>query len=883
MSIEAGGGDRIKISPSTSGVSALPPTVSLFYEITESLTTVEPEPDPLGYSGTFGNYTDNFLNKPYSATSVSDIGTPNQSASSIIANSSSGILMSFTPAMDNDSWDLFEQSYGEQTWTLEVTTTEVTDHGPIGTKISYFWPAGSLGRFTTDTAQLPVPTVLPGDPVWPTVENTPPSSASDFWGDAPTFELTIGGTSPLPPDPSLDSYQALSVYINNGGTQDLQGNTYTIQNAYELGLYGGNTTGIQTTATTTLTNGTVTGCLNPNLITWTDIGSGVYKGIIDADVLAEPNWSNETRWQMVDRDQVANPLQQMRPTPSAEVSPYRYTWTEDWIWFEDVAGGENEGGMTVAIASGTTDVIESVTFPATSAGDALFTALDNGCDNALSNNANWQNLTIAIHTLPNVIEFTTVATWDLSTRTMTFTKAGLQYSDYMKFAWSGVGSSSDSDAISNLDAGEYMMNSSNGTIYYKPVNATAMSGTPQIFVPAIAQMLKINGGGHIEFDGVEIFGSKQGISANPFFVIGRLSEDNFLTFSNCNIHRLIEGSKDVVLTISGCTVNEMINRAFGGTRMTITESYFGISYNKSVLSATAADGIVNLVEKNFFNLRATAHGQVMANYTGAWQNVQIKNNIFFNCKQILSYQPLGTNNGDPATQGTFEVANNLIYTEDIAVLPIPQGQTGIAFNGATDVDLTTQKVKYLSNTIVMEQDFKENFADQAVQQTLQTSLLKHFCSQVTLANNIMPSVRHPTQSSFDANSGAPGIKTGHASISNAKYGRCAVSPTDTVNAGYGQTDMAELPYTTGSNITVDLTGVFDMPTLTPSGAWSTGATDNGAIGVRWSSIPTVSQITALDSAQSTTWWQTYVPGTYPDPAYPTDPLDIVVAGDDNRI
>ncbi len=37
MSINAEGGDRIKISPSTGGVSALPDTVSLFYEITESL------------------------------------------------------------------------------------------------------------------------------------------------------------------------------------------------------------------------------------------------------------------------------------------------------------------------------------------------------------------------------------------------------------------------------------------------------------------------------------------------------------------------------------------------------------------------------------------------------------------------------------------------------------------------------------------------------------------------------------------------------------------------------------------------------------------------------------------------------------------------------
>ena len=42
MSIDANAGDRIKISPTTSGVAALPPNVSLFYEVTETLTTVDP-------------------------------------------------------------------------------------------------------------------------------------------------------------------------------------------------------------------------------------------------------------------------------------------------------------------------------------------------------------------------------------------------------------------------------------------------------------------------------------------------------------------------------------------------------------------------------------------------------------------------------------------------------------------------------------------------------------------------------------------------------------------------------------------------------------------------------------------------------------------------
>lgn len=52
MSINANAGERIKISPATSGVSALPPTVSLFYQITESLTAVDPGPSESVSPGT---------------------------------------------------------------------------------------------------------------------------------------------------------------------------------------------------------------------------------------------------------------------------------------------------------------------------------------------------------------------------------------------------------------------------------------------------------------------------------------------------------------------------------------------------------------------------------------------------------------------------------------------------------------------------------------------------------------------------------------------------------------------------------------------------------------------------------------------------------------
>ncbi len=266
MSTNANGGDHITISPTTTGVSALPDTVSLFYEITESLTNVTPSSDPLGFSGTFGPYTNNFLNKPYTSSSAENIGEPSHTISSVIINGNFGVLMTFSPTMTDDpvtppevpedgSYQLFLQNYKDQTWTLKVTTVEATDYGPAGTELSYYWPSMTLEMHSLpSTAKLPKPATLDGDPEWPYAPDNDTVDKGNFWGDNPTFELLIGGISAPPPDASDDSLQALSVYLNSGGSQvDLQGNTYTIQSAYDLVLYRGNSSGIQTSATTTLT------------------------------------------------------------------------------------------------------------------------------------------------------------------------------------------------------------------------------------------------------------------------------------------------------------------------------------------------------------------------------------------------------------------------------------------------------------------------------------------------------------------------------------------------------------------------------------------------------------------------------------------------------
>lgn len=82
----AAGGDRIKISPATSGVPALPPTVSLFYEITESLS---------GSASLFFRFTDY-----YSGGVVSPGVLEKDTYYTVEAFSDAG----FTTAVDVTSW-----------------------------------------------------------------------------------------------------------------------------------------------------------------------------------------------------------------------------------------------------------------------------------------------------------------------------------------------------------------------------------------------------------------------------------------------------------------------------------------------------------------------------------------------------------------------------------------------------------------------------------------------------------------------------------------------------------------------------------------------------------------------------------------------------------
>lgn len=864
---------------------------------TEATVTVQgTAADPIGYEGSFGAYSSG-ADQPYESTSAEDVGTISHPAIGHIdvdSRATPGGTEGVRWNVGIDNVDAYIQAYKDWEWTLTVTTTQTTNGDPPGKEFVYYWPAGTLRIFASGQVQLDKSALLSGSSAFP--PNT--GNAGDTWGDNPTYTLYVAGTTPPPPPVDPDSYRQLAEYLDTGGNQDLGGLTYTIQNAYELDLYGADSSAPSMSQNATLTNGTITGCLNPSLVTWSSIGGGVYKGVIDSDVLASANWSNDTRFQLQDTHQTDSPLLQMRPTPSSEVSPYRFTWTEDWIWYEE--GGVNDGGVLVTFTQELndegvlvdTDIIDYIQFPSTSAGDALFGQINAACNGALSSNSGWQDLTIVLHHLPSLITFTGIDTWDLSTRTMTFEKKTIQYSNYFKFAFSGVGSDNDADAANALNAGEYMMSRDTSTLYYHPVDASQMASNPPIYVPAIGNGIQITNDATLTCNGIEFFGSRQADVINAFFLLGRTNGEEKVVLNNCDAHEMLELTKDVIVEADGCKFNEFINRAITAKRGTFTNNYFGVSYNKSVINLNKVhpSGTSSLVEKNFFSLAATAHGQCVAGYNDGWQSITIKNNIFYNCRVIFSYQPTPTENtpyGDVNAMGTWEFSNNLVYVDKI-LIPVESGQAGMSFNGKQDSDLNaTQKVRYLSNTVLVDPDYLEATQPlMPVNQSVQLVIAKHVCSEVLLANNILPSVRHTAagnRSQALTENPSAALNNGHASLNNAKYSVNTDSPSDLTQSGFGQSDLPSLTFAAGKSYAMDFSGVFDTDTFVTSGDWANGATDSGGtLGVRWSSIPSASDLATLNADNSTNWASTYAPQAYPSPPYPTNSSDIVEAGDDFR-
>ena len=602
-------------------------------------------------------------------------------------------------------------------------------------------------------------------------------------------------------------------------------------------------------------------------------------------------------------------------------------------------------GLSLTFAEGgayewQTDVVIELFINNNVNGQAMLAQFNTATGNAFNSGQadDWEDVQCGMGSLPAVMRFTHFSAWD-STVVAPVTNgtpgevarfaardSTLQYSNYFYFGFGGCKKNdTDAEALATLNTGEYFVRASNGTLYYKPEDSSVIDAyiadssapVPQVYRPIVGKGLALAANSNLTFDGVDIkYWSENG--SNHTAIYGPTIQDEtveswpILQLKNMTTMGTHAVCSKVSVIIRDSRFEETRNRFMDIQGGDVQDSFFGNSYTKSQMTLTNSNGASYTIKDNFFYLPATMHGQICAAYFGSWQNVDITHNIFYNCGQrILSYQPLTQTEGDPEHNGVYNVSNNLIYIDNIPMLPVPAGQTGFSFNGAADTDcagtpgsIGDQKVIIANNTQWMDTDyeFQEMQNSENVVQAQQWTMTKHFASDVRFVNNIVRAIRQSyaaTDAGWTAAVADIRAVTGdlsaeplkHASMYNTLHG---MNLNDNSLAGYGQHDFAPLPAKNypspiPGNVVANPAGVFNEDTLQTAGAWSTGASDGNELGVRWSSIPTVAELVTLKANYGrvtpggASWADTYTAEPIPDVmALTIQPDDRVQANDDYR-
>ena len=663
--------------------------------------------------------------------------------------------------------------------------------------------------------------------------------------------------------------------------------------------------------------------------------------------------------------------------PSEDFSPHRWTWTSDWITYNSLNRGNptgsnspygndgiwNEGDQgwhpddgfrverEVNAEGGARPqdvVVLSVSFADNDAGDEYLAQFNKATNGAFEPGSDkWRDLTILVHHYPNLIRDTKLESWDPDTRTMVFTRK-FAYNYYFRFAFNGVDVDSPTES---LEVGEYFwdpgddINPTSCGLLYKPIdpsfiqdhidNPTA-DNVPKVYIPAVAKLFDLSSC-DIKLNDLEIF-SQHGNSPNAYFIVGKpigTGVESTITFEGCKTYATNQLTKDMIVFAKENTFIDTNKRFIGGFWGVIERNFFGNSYNQSVLNFggqwddgshdVRPDGSKGVIVKdNFFTLEASAHGQCIANYGSNWQNVLIEHNIFYNCKAVLSYQPTASKSegydqekGDRGNMGEYIFANNLVYMDNLAIVPVDQGQSGLAFNGDASYHVSSkQKVKWLSNTMWTNTTYEnDSNAEQNHINMMQVTLNKHTTEDLVVANNICRSFRYTNPNEYKYFYGAYNVLSDDTrvqakekfenfvdsnginvsenvygddeekygvgveslrqvlpreirktvSVCNAIYGRNTQTAPDLSGRGYGRSDLPDLPYRDVDGGAINPDGVFNEDTLQPVGLWATSASDAGRLGIRWSSTPTVAQLEEINENREFNWSDRFSAQLYPQP------------------
>jgi hypothetical protein len=571
---------------------------------------------------------------------------------------------------------------------------------------------------------------------------------------------------------------------------------------------------------------------------WSSIGGGVYA----ADHDFSPYRS--IMGFISDENAVEKPLMAVSNLPDSDMNNYRFCYGGHFFTVNNTTKGINNGVVHTVAGDNAADSMTGWTITDStlkSQVNALLSGVTAG-----PTAGPW----VLMHSSSNRVNAARISGWNNTSGGLSLAAFGdstiMDYSgSYLEFNICGLPGQT-------LQNGEYAFDVTNGVtagrVLYKPTNGDASDAR----IPVTDFCFKISGAGNTyTFDGVTLECQSR-ISDSSGMIRDALPGFSACDISNCtftdgsNFFRTNYGR----LNIDKCSLTRSIGRAGtlrDGTTMTNnvidhveSESGFLIQCDD------VADNTIQhtYVADNVFSLEASTHGQGLSLYKDAWRNATVVHNIFYNCQRAHSFQP-GTTQKLYTQAYDYKFENNLVVVDKVLdIQGFVPGQKTFSFNGARDTGLSgsnlAQGVRVRNNTFILTDLVPYTFTTTNRSQLTSIDLQKLEHSRVMVENNISATT---TSSEFTTNNAMNSGQT-HANNLNYRYSSSnAISITDKL-VHSDRNDYLEPNSFRGKTV-------------------AGGAADGGVLGVRWSVIPTSTQIQNIITNNDVNWASTYPALTLP--------------------
>lgn len=563
---------------------------------------------------------------------------------------------------------------------------------------------------------------------------------------------------------------------------------------------------------------------------WVDVGDGVYA--------ADHDFSDyeSLMFYLMDQNATTKPLLAVTPSPPSEMDPYRFCYNGNWFTVNKTNSNINNGIVhTVAGDNAYNETILGWTIT-----DATLKSQVNDILAGVTVGVTAGPWTL-IHSSSNTVSAARIESWDNASGGLTLAGLGgggtTNYLTYLDFAICGIPGQT-------LNSGEYTWDLTNGVTaaraLYKPANGDASDAR----IPVSDYCFKLGGGAGVGVTLENVTMEGQAFRGSAAGVIRDNGAYGSAVVSNCSI---TDGSRFARINYTPITFDKCVMRRCSGRGAAVCdgstftnnivdhiESFSGILIQTATPTSTLRH---SHIENNVLSLEASTHGQGLSLYKDSWRNATIGHNIFYNCQRAHSFQPYDAAGIGVTLAYDYTFENNLVVVDKVLdIQGFESGQKSISFNGTEDTGLSgsdgAQTVTIRNNTVVMTDQVPSYFVTANRKQLTSIDIRKIQHSTVVVENNIASTINAPAIDD--------GVNAGHTHANNLQYvydNTGSISVTDKL-VHTNRDDYLE-------------SGTFQGKTV------AGGASDGGVLGVRWSTIPTSTQIQQIVSTDDVNWASTY--------------------------